>query len=86
MSAGAAAETFVDTFGRADGERAGLLVMEGTQPDEVRAAFAQTHIITDDFFYLRRRIDAFYGLSWNQFLILISLSLERLLLRNFRNS
>ena len=66
MSGGSAAEALVDSFGRADGERAGLLVVERTETNEVRTAFAQCDIIGYHLFNLGSGVDSFYGLAGNQ--------------------
>ena len=66
VSAGAATEAFVYSFGRADGEGACFLVMERTQTDEVSATLAKRDIIADDLFYFCRRVDFFYGFARNQ--------------------
>ena len=56
----AATETFVYTFGGADGERTGLLVMERTESDEVRTAFAERHVVSHHLFDLRSGVDTVY--------------------------
>ena len=66
VAADTATEALVDTFGGADGERACLLVVERTEPNEVRAAFTQRDIITDYLFYLGCRVNPFYDFTGNQ--------------------
>ena len=66
VAADTATEALVDAFGGADGERACLLVVERTEPNEVRAAFTQRDIITDYLFYLGCRVNPFYDFTRNQ--------------------
>ena len=66
MSAGAAAEAFIDSFRWADSERARFFVMERTQTDQIRTAFAERNVVADNFFNLRRSVNLIYGLAGNQ--------------------
>lgn len=59
----AATEAFEDVASGVDVEGGSLLVMEGTESDEVGASLAQGDVVRDDFFDFSRRFDALYGES-----------------------
>ena len=62
----AAAEALIDTLARADGERAGLLVMERTEADKVCATPFERNVVADHLFYLGGGENTVYGLARNQ--------------------